>query len=209
MGIRSVKAARLKLQIIEHTVKLIGKKSFEDLHVDHVCDKVKVSKVTFFKYFPQKEDILLYYHRIWCFNRAVELEVKKKEGLAGVTYLFDRMSDEYENYPGLLLSLVGYLSSLKRKPKPMGVKLEEKQLLYPDHPEIKTVEILSIDQMIEKFVLEAIFNKEIVRSSATRDISNLLLSVLYGSIIVAHTKQQSPAKLFFRRNLDMVLKSVT
>jgi AcrR family transcriptional regulator len=209
MGIRSVKAARLKLQILEHTVKLIGKKSFEDLHVDHVCDKVKVSKVTFFKYFPQKEDILLYYHRIWCFERAVELEVKKKEGLAGVTYLFDRMSDEYENYPGLLLSLVGYLSSLKRKLKPMGVKLEEKQLLYPDHPEIKTVEILSIDQVIEKFVLEAIFNKEIVRSSATRDISNVLLTVLYGSIIVAHTKQQSPVKLFFRKNLDMVLKSVT
>jgi AcrR family transcriptional regulator len=209
MGIRSVKAARLKLQILEHTVKLIGKKSFEDLHVDHVCDKVKVSKVTFFKYFPQKEDILLYYHRIWCFDRAVELEVKKKEGLAGVTYLFDRMSDEYENYPGLLLSLVGYLSSLKRKLKPMGVKLEEKQLLYPDHPEIKTVEILSIDQMIEKFVLEAIFNKEIIRSSATRDISNVLLTVLYGSIIVSHTKQQSPVKLFFRKNLDMVLKSVT
>jgi hypothetical protein len=135
--------------------------------------------------------------------------VKKKEGLAGVTYLFDRMSDEYENYPGLLLSLVGYLSSLKRKPKPMGVKLEEKQLLYPDHPEIKTVEILSIDQMIEKFVLEAIFNKEIVRSSATRDISNVILTVLYGSIIVAHTRQQSPVKLFFRKNLDMVLKSVT
>jgi hypothetical protein len=91
----------------------------------------------------------------------------------------------------------------------MGVKLEEKQLLYPDHPEIKMVEILSIDQMIEKFVLEAIFNKEIVRSSATRDISNVLLTVLYGSIIVAHTKQQSPVKLFFRKNLDMVLKSVT
>jgi hypothetical protein len=71
------------------------------------------------------------------------------------------------------------------------------------------VEILSIDQMIEKFVLEAIFNKEIVRSSATRDISNVLLTVLYGSIIVAHTKQQSPVKLFFRKNLDMVLKSVT
>lgn len=208
MGIRKVKAARLKLQILEHTVKLIGRKSFEDLHVDHVCDKVKVSKVTFFKYFPQKEDILLYYHRIWCFNRAVELEVKKKEGLAGVIYLFDKMSDEYENYPGLLLSLIGYLSNPKRKPKPIGVKLEEKQLLFPDHSDIKMVEILSIDQMMEKFVLEAIFKKEIVRSSATGDISNLLLTVLYGSIIVAHTKQQSPVKLFFRRNLEMVLKSV-
>jgi AcrR family transcriptional regulator len=208
MGIRKAKAARLKIQILDHALKLVGKKSFDDLYVDELCAKVKISKVTFFKYFPQKEDVLLYYLRIWCLQRAVDFHEKKKEGLAGIHYLFDRMSDEFEARPGLMLSLVGYLSNLSRKLKPFPVKVEEKQLLFPSIADINTMEILSIDQMIEKFVLEAIFKKDITRSSATRDITNMLMTVLFGSLIMAHMSQQSPVKLFFRRNLEMVLKSL-
>lgn len=208
MGIRKAKAARLKLQILDQTLKLVGKKSFGDLYVDELCSKVKISKVTFFKYFPQKEDVLLYYLRVWCLQRAVDFHEKKREGLSGIVYLFDKLSDEYENRPGLMLSLVGYLSDLKRRPKPFPVKLEEKQFLFPNITDVNAFEILSIDQMIEKFVLEGIFKKEITKSSATRDITNMLMTVLFGSFIMAHIGQQTPVKLFFRRNLDMVLKSL-
>ena len=58
MSLRKEKAARLKVQVLDHTLKLIGKKSFDDLYIDDLCAKVKISKVTLFKYFPQKEDIL-------------------------------------------------------------------------------------------------------------------------------------------------------
>lgn len=208
MGIRKAKAARLKIQILDHTLKLIGKKPFADLYVEELCSKVKISKVTFFKYFPQKEDVLLYYLRIWCLHFAVEFCEKKKEGLAGIIYIFDKMSEAYETHPGLMLSLVGYLSDLKRRPKPFPVKVEEKQLLFPAIQDINTIEILSIDQMIEKFILEAIFKKEITKSSVTRDIANLMMTVLLGSVVMAHINQISPVKLFFRRNLDMILKGL-
>ena len=59
MSLQKEKAARLKVQVLDHTLKLIEKKSFDDLYVDDLCAKVKISKVTLFKYFPQKEDILL------------------------------------------------------------------------------------------------------------------------------------------------------
>ena len=62
-------------------MKLIGKKSFDDLYVDDICEKVKISKVILFKYFPTKEDILSYYFRIWCFWRLVEFKDKLWEGL--------------------------------------------------------------------------------------------------------------------------------
>ncbi|MDH5475586.1 MAG: TetR/AcrR family transcriptional regulator, partial [Cyclobacteriaceae bacterium] len=64
--IRNIKAARIKTKILEETKSLIGKGSFKDLYVAELCERVKISKVTLFKYFPQKEDILLYYQRIWC-----------------------------------------------------------------------------------------------------------------------------------------------
>jgi AcrR family transcriptional regulator len=208
MNLRKEKAARLKIQILQTTVKLIGKKAFEDLYVDDLCAKVKISKVTFFKYFPQKEDILLYYFRIWCFDCAAELKLKPKEGLQGIYYLTDRLSEECDNHPGLMLSLIGYLSDVKRPPKPFAVKPEEKVLLYPDREDVNSIEILSLDQMLEKFTLDAIFKKEITKSSATRDITNLFLATILGSIITAHLNQVSQLKYFFRKNIEFLMKGL-
>jgi AcrR family transcriptional regulator len=208
MGLRKEKAARLKLAVLEHTTRLIGKKSFEDLYVDDICAKAKISKVTLFKYFPQKEDILLYYFRIWCLKRAVELHDKPKEGLQGVTFLFDKLSEECESYPGLVLSLFAYLADLKRTPKPFPVKIEEKRLLFAELNGIASIEIQSIDQMMEKFTLEAIFKKEITKTASTRDITNLFTTIFYGSVITAHIQQVSQLKFFFRKNLELTVKGL-
>ena len=208
MSLRKEKAARLKVQVLEHTLKLIGKKAFDDIYVEDICEKVKISKVTFFKYFPQKEDVLLYHFRIWCLGRSVELKQKSKEGMQGIYFLLDKLSEECENHPGLMLSLIGYLSDFKRPPKPFPVKMEEKKLLFPDVEDITSVEILSLDQMLEKFTLDAIMKKEITKTSSTRDITNLFNTLFLGSILTAHMSQQSSLKLFFRRNLDNLMKGL-
>lgn len=208
MSLRKEKAARLKLSVLDHTIRLIGKKSFDDLYVDEICEKVKISKVTLFKYFPQKEDILLYYFRVWCLKRAVELHDKPKEGLAGITFLFDKLSEDCELHPGIILSLFGYLADLRRPPKPFPLKPEEKKLLFHDHKDIQLIEILSLDQMFEKFCLEGIFSKEITKSSNTRDLTNLLTSLFYGSVLTAHLLQLDQLKFFFKRNVEMTLKGL-
>ncbi len=208
MSLRKEKAARLKLQVLDHTLKLIGKKSFDDLYVDDICDKVKISKVTLFKYFPQKEDILLYYFRIWSLNRSVEFSQKPKEGLQGIYYLTDKLSEEFEERPGFILSLVGYLSDSRRPPKPFPVKPEEKKLLFPEVGNVTSIDILSFDQMVEKFVLEAILKKEITKNTSTRDIANLMTSIIYGGIISAHLHQITQVRQSFRRNLDLALKGL-
>ena len=209
MNLRKEKAARLKIQILQTTLKLIGKKAFEDLYVDDLCAKVKISKVTFFKYFPQKEDILLYYFRIWCLECAAELKSKPREGLQGIYFLSDKLSEECESHPGLMLSLIGYLSDVKRPPKPFTVKPEEKVLILPDRDDVNSIEIFSLDQMIEKFALDAIFKKEITKSSATRDITNLFMATILGSIIAGHLSQISQLKYFFRKNIDLVMKGLS
>jgi AcrR family transcriptional regulator len=208
MGLRKEKAARLKLNVLDSTMKLIGKKSFDDLYVDEICQKVKISKVTLFKYFPQKEDILLYYLRIWCLRRAVELREKPKEGMQGILYIFDKLAEECESHPGMVLRLFAYLTDLRRPPKPFTVKVEEKKFLFPDVSDIQTIEIQSIDQMFEKFTLEAIFKKEVTKTGSTRDMTSLFATILYGSVVTAHINQISPLKFFFRKNIELALKGL-
>jgi AcrR family transcriptional regulator len=209
MNLRKEKAARLKLSVLDNTIRLIGVRPFADLHIDEICKKTKISKVTLFKYFPQKEDILLYFLRVWCLRRAVELKERPKEGMAAILFLFDKLSEDFENHPGIILSLFGYLADLKRSFKPFPLKLDEKKLLFADMKDIHLIETQSVDQMIEKFALEAIFKKEITKTTSTRDITNLLLSVFYGSVITAHITQIGQPKMFFRKNVELVLKGLS
>lgn len=208
MSLRKDKAAMLKLAILDHTLRLIGKKSFDDLYVEDICAKVKISKVTLFKYFPQKEDILLYYLRLWCLRRTVELREKPREGVAGIYFLFEKLGEDFEMHPGIILSMIGYLADLKRAPKPFPVKPEEKKLMFPDVKEIQQLEIMSLDQMFERFALEAIFKKEITRTSNTRDLTNLFNALFYGLILTAHLHQVDQQKFFFKRNVEIVLRSM-
>jgi AcrR family transcriptional regulator len=208
MSLRKEKAARLKLSVLESTLKLIGKKSFEDLFVDEICEKVKISKVTLFKYFPQKEDILLYYYRVWCLRRAVELREKPKEGIQAIQYLFDKLSEDCDSHPGIILSLIAYLADPKRAPRPFPVKAEEKKFLFPAIADVQAIEIQSVDQMFEKFSLEAIFKKEITKTASTRDITNLLTALFHGSVVTAHISQINTLKMFFRKNLELLLKGL-
>jgi AcrR family transcriptional regulator len=208
MSLRKEKAARLKLSVLEHILRNIGRKSFEELYVDEICERVRISKVTLFKYFPQKEDILLYYFRVWLLKRAVELKEKPREGVAGILYLYEKLSEECEMYPGIVLSLFGYLADLRRPPKPFPLKAEEKRLLFPDVKDILMIEIQSLDQLFEKFCLEAIFKKEITKSSSTRDLTNLFTSLFYGSVLSAHLIQSDQLKFFFKKNVEMTLKGL-
>jgi len=208
MNLRKHKAAKLKLGILDSTLRLIGKKPFQDLHVKEICKRVKVSKVTFFNYFAMKEDVLLYYHRIWCFRRTIELANKPKSGLQGIYYLAEKFAEDAEAHPGLIYALLGYLGDLKRSVKPFAVKPEEKSLLYPDMEDAGSTEIRSLEQMIEGFVLEAIFKKEITTTTSTRDLTSVFNGILYGSLLVSHLTRQAAPTTVIRRNLDLFVKGL-
>lgn len=207
-SLRDVKSAKIKLAVLHATKELIGTSSFKDLYVLDVCSKVNISKVTLFKYFPQKEDILLYYLRIWCFQFAVSLKDYPVEGVDGVHYLTDRIADDYARYPGIWLSLIGYLASMKNIAKPFPVKEDERRLMFPDKEDIESIEIKSIEQTLEGFLLEAIFKGEIVKITNTSDLRELMMSLIFGILITAHAHSGKPAKLYFRNNIDIVLRGL-
>ena len=208
IGLREQKAAKIKVDILKSSIYLLGKNSFCDLYVDQICERVKISKVTFFKYFPQKDDILLYYLRSWCLDRAVELHNDKKEGLLGVYFLFDRLSETYMKSPGLILNLISYYTSHQRPPSPVPLRPVERALLHPTEPFLDRIEIRSIPQMMENFLLEAVFKREITSSGEIKDLADLFVTMLYGSIVTAHLRQIDNVKLFLRRNVESLLNGL-
>lgn len=203
---REEKAAKLKLIILQNAIELSNKKTFRDIHVQEICGNCKISKVTFFKYFPQKEDILLFYFRIWSIRCAINLAKNHKEGLEAMNFIFDEIGKEYERNKNLILALVSYLSSMERPKYNFPVKSAEKLLLFPDATDIK-VDMTSLHQLMEKCLLEAIFKKQITKVADTSELTNVFITLFYGNILTAHLRQK-PLKMILHHSFNDLLRGL-
>ncbi|UUZ82288.1 TetR/AcrR family transcriptional regulator [Paenibacillus sp. P26] len=74
--LRELKKARTKVALYEAFLALMGDNIFRDVMLDDICRKAEVSRVTFFKFFQRKEDLLIYFMRVWLTERLIEIETR-------------------------------------------------------------------------------------------------------------------------------------
>ena len=96
MGLRQQKAIKLQAIVIAALVKLTAKKSFDDVFVDHICQEAGISKVTMFKYFKDKDGLLLAWWEEWC----------DKIKLGSSLELVDEVYTMYQHRPTLMEAAV-------------------------------------------------------------------------------------------------------
>src|SRR5215470_9537722 len=65
LPLREKKFARVRLAILSAVLRLMQERSLAAISVREICDVAQVAPATFFNYFPSKEDVLVYYMRLW------------------------------------------------------------------------------------------------------------------------------------------------
>jgi hypothetical protein len=204
---RTLNAATIRYNMVSYVLQSCSSRHFNDVHVIDICQHAGVSKVTFFKYFKSKEDILLYYKSLLTLSLTIQVHQRKLQGIKGLDKIITHFSTEYKERPSLVLGLVNKLTADISPFKPMRIGPAEKYLFYPDI-DFGVIDVLSLEQMIDKFVLEAVLNGQIKSSGNVEDLSVVFLSTLYGAIVASHVKGDNLDKLLFQNTLRSLLSHI-
>jgi AcrR family transcriptional regulator len=95
-GLRERKKAKTRASIQAHALRLFAKQGYHATTVEQIADAAEVSPSTFFRYFPTKEDVVLYDD----FDpRLIEAFLAQPAELAPVTALRRAIRQVFEQAP--------------------------------------------------------------------------------------------------------------
>ncbi len=183
-GLRERKAAKLKLLLTDLLTEEMKTRSFDDINVEVLCEKAMISKVTFYNYFPEKDDLMRFFLSVWVYRSIIECHRLKKDGMAAIRWQFENMADELNENPNLYGNMISLLTKKGNMRYVQELTLAERAALYPDSKLYAMKVELSMGAFIREQCRIATERSEINSSLSAEDISMLVGSVLHGACII-------------------------
>ncbi len=204
---REKNAARIKFKALEYVLNESETRNFADIQVVEICKYVKISKVTFFKYFTSKVDLLLYYRSVLTLNLIIKIAESEIEGMKALNVIVQHFASEYAKRPSMVLGLIHYFTDSTSYVNPIPVKQAERLLFFPEAIDIN-YEIMSFDQLVEQQMLDIVFKKQSTLSVNSSQLTEVFLSTLYGTIVVCRMKKVDHVSMFFFQVLGTVFPGI-
>lgn len=206
ISLREKKKAKTKLALLEGCLELIGEGNFRNVLVDEICRRAEVSKVTFFKFFPQKEDLLIYFMSIWQAECYIELSASSRRGWDAVRYIFSKVTDDGKKYPGIMLSLISFLSEQKMHPCVPILSHAELSMLFPDQEARAAIANVDLGDIFHQCVIEAREDGQLSQHVNEEEAVILLFSMFYGAYLSAHLFRANDFMAFYEMHLKSLIR---
>jgi len=205
-ALREIKKTRTKLSIFTSCLSLIQDRTFREVRLEDICGRAEVSKVTFFKFFPRKEDLLVYFMRLWLDRRMLELQAHPCRGLDAIRLFLKDVADGAKDRPGLMLSLISFLAEERMHPSMPVLSDVEIHLLYPGREKFIDPVVPNLGDLFRRFLAEAREDGEIRTDLSIDDLVKMLFSIFYGAYLTAHIYQERDIMNVYELHLQSLLR---
>ena len=160
-----------KRKIIEAATELISENGLDAINVEDITNKAGVSKGTFYTYFKKKEEII---------------DVVGIGPIAKINEALETMQG------GLHEKLTYFIKTYLKSVEDEGVYLTKDYMVNELSSYKKDSRYAYDEESIKAILLEAIKNKELNESCPVDDLTNMIMSMIYG-ISYVYVKKDGPS----------------
>lgn len=208
--LRERKAARTRLNLARALADELEHHSLDAVAVRDLCTAVEISEATFFNYFPRKADLLAYLGRLW----TLELQwharqaASEQPGLAAIEAVFQAAARLVQAQPQAWGEWIAWQAQQRdrREEPPLGAA--DKQLGFPDHEGIETLEPQRLDGLLAAQLQRAVDRGELPPNTPIPQVMAALIAQFYGVILVMKQAQPGAIGGQFRQQLQLLWAGV-
>ncbi|WMT43167.1 TetR/AcrR family transcriptional regulator [Paenibacillus sp. D2_2] len=203
ISLREIKKARAKIALYEASLSLMEDKMFHEVMVEEICQIAELSRVTFFKFFPKKEDVLIYFMQIWLTERIIEIENMNKHSFDAIRHLLYKVGEQAETITGVMPSLISFLAQMKMHPALQDLSKAEIRLLFPQEEEIggKTPNLYDL---FKRSMIEAEGSGQLKQGISVEIAVKILFTIFYGSFLTAQQYASTDIIGFYEAHLQLL-----
>ncbi len=207
LPLREKKFARVRLAVLSAVLQLTKERSLADISVREICDVAQVAPATFFNYFPSKEDVLVYYMRLWSIPVTLQCRAVAAQStvLDAIITVFDFTAREMEQYPRLMFEVIAYIAHATEPPHPPSLTRAERLLAFPDLPGAEDVEPQSVDELFTALLQQALRAGELPLSVSIEAVTLLLKTIFYGVPLATRREGVHTVHHAYHEVLDVLL----
>jgi AcrR family transcriptional regulator len=209
LPLREKKFARVRLAILSAALQLMQERSLSEISVREICEMAQVAPATFFNYFPTKEDVLVYYMRLWSIPVTLQCRVvaAQRTVLDAVVTVFDYTAREIELSPRLMFEIIAYIAHATVSPHLPELTRAERLLAFPDLPGSEEVELQSIDNVFAELLKQVVRAGELPSSFSIEAVALLLKTIFYGVPLATRREGVGTIRLAYHEALEVLLGS--
>jgi AcrR family transcriptional regulator len=213
ISLRQRKYAQTKIALAKAAEERIRYNRLDEISVRELCDTIPVSEVTFYNYFPQKSDLLLYIMQLW------QLEIHwylhkwepEKSNLEQIEAFFEFAGQGFEEYPLVMNEILAFFVQRRGDVCFEELSVAEKLVAYP---ELKGIEHIQIPRypkqegILKVQIQRAIATGELPKELSADSVSNMLGIILLGGLMTLHEKNPTQIRATYRWMLKMLWKGL-
>lgn len=206
MPLREMKKAKTKINLYRACMAFVDEKPYRHISVEELCAKAEISRATFFNFFPQKEDLLLYAMQVWIAARYIEICRQEKRGLAAIRHLLQKVHEEAQVSSFGMLGIISFLTETQTPPEGAKFTEIEEQLLFPEDAHLLPAPTqLTLASMFRQYIDEAKEDRQIADPLSTPDMVKIMFTIFYGGFLTAHLLQTKDIMSLYDMHMQRLL----
>lgn len=209
--LRERKYARTRISLMEAMLEKLRKKSFEDISVKELCETVQISEGTFFNYFPEKKDLILYFIQLWSIEVAAvaQKSAGEKSGLAIIESLFEQTANKMQEGPEIMGEIIALQAKHPKQTLIKEITRAERILAFPDLDNTENIPAGGIGPLLNNALKKAIRCNEIPANTDIDTATLLIASVFFGIPLILGKEAIGAFDLLWKKCLQIIRAGLT
>jgi hypothetical protein len=208
-SLREKKHAKTKIAIMNAFIERLKYSRFDDIPIREVYQDAEVAERTFFNYFSEKTDVVLYYVRLATLKMIWQAEKETPAGryLPLISSFFSQMSEKWGSN-NLTYQIISVLLAQSDKPKKVAISALERKLVFPYCKGIEEAPSVDLDEWLKECVILAKKNGELPAEAKVNDVVVSLLTIITGTLLTTRFSNNNNRGYHYTRQLQFLWRGL-